>query len=97
MAAIGEIGLDFHYDHSPREKQLEVLDWMLAPLAVIWPVSLAVTYAIGMSIADAPFDRELRERVLSVVDDVTRPGIRVPGSSGPFSGMITFRAAENIR
>ena len=29
VAAIGEIGLDFHYDHSPREKQIEVLEWML--------------------------------------------------------------------
>ncbi len=29
VAAIGEIGLDFHYDLSPRGKQVEVLEWML--------------------------------------------------------------------
>ena len=29
VAAIGEIGLDFHYDLSPREKQVAVLEWML--------------------------------------------------------------------
>src|SRR5215471_20726973 len=29
VVAVGEIGLDFHYDHSPREKQIEVLEWML--------------------------------------------------------------------
>ena len=29
VAAIGEVGLDFHYDFSPREKQIEVLRWML--------------------------------------------------------------------
>ncbi len=29
VAAIGEVGLDFHYDHSPRDKQIEVLEWML--------------------------------------------------------------------
>ncbi|HXM77193.1 MAG TPA: TatD family hydrolase, partial [Thermoanaerobaculia bacterium] len=29
VAAIGEVGLDFHYDLSPREKQIAVLEWML--------------------------------------------------------------------
>ena len=29
MAAIGEIGLDFHYDLSPRDRQISVLEWML--------------------------------------------------------------------
>src|SRR5262249_27998125 len=29
VAAIGEVGLDFHYDFSPRQKQIEVLEWML--------------------------------------------------------------------
>src|SRR5262245_56125690 len=26
VVAIGEVGLDFHYDHSPREKQIQVLE-----------------------------------------------------------------------
>jgi len=30
VAAIGEVGLDFHYDLSPRSTQVEVLEWMLA-------------------------------------------------------------------
>ncbi|HMA18732.1 MAG TPA: TatD family hydrolase, partial [Thermoanaerobaculia bacterium] len=29
VAAIGEVGLDFHYDLTPRRKQIEVLEWML--------------------------------------------------------------------
>src|SRR5687768_18179319 len=29
VAAIGEIGLDFHYDLSPRARQVETLEWML--------------------------------------------------------------------
>jgi TatD DNase family protein len=29
VVAIGEIGLDFHHDHSPHEQQLDVLKWQL--------------------------------------------------------------------
>src|SRR5262249_9819233 len=29
VAALGQVGLDFHYDHSPRDKQIEVLEGML--------------------------------------------------------------------
>ncbi len=28
--AVGETGLDYHYDHSPRERQREAFDWHLA-------------------------------------------------------------------
>ncbi len=27
VVAVGEAGLDYHYDHSPRERQLEVFEW----------------------------------------------------------------------
>lgn len=37
----------------------EILDWMLAPLLVLWPMSLAVTALVAQSIANRPFDREL--------------------------------------
>ena len=30
VVAIGEIGLDFHRDYSPRDRQRETLDWQLA-------------------------------------------------------------------
>ena len=35
----------------------EILDWMLAPLLLLWPLSVAVTFLVARSLADAPFDR----------------------------------------
>ncbi|CAN5470952.1 sensor histidine kinase N-terminal domain-containing protein [soil metagenome] len=45
----------------------EILDWMLAPLLLLWPLSIAATYVAAQSIANAPFDRRLESaaRVLS--------------------------------
>ncbi|GAB7521079.1 sensor histidine kinase N-terminal domain-containing protein [Paraburkholderia sp. 2C] len=43
----------------PRSLFGEILDWMLAPLLLLWPMSIAVTYLVAKSIANAPFDRAL--------------------------------------
>ena len=37
----------------------EILDWMLAPLFLLWPLSVAITYVVAQSIAAAPYDRQL--------------------------------------
>jgi two-component system sensor histidine kinase TctE len=41
----------------------EILDWMLAPLLLLWPMSVTVTYIVAQSIANAPFDRALADAV----------------------------------
>ena len=43
----------------PRSLFGEILDWMLAPLLLLWPMSIAVTYLVAKSIANGPFDRSL--------------------------------------
>jgi two-component system, OmpR family, sensor histidine kinase TctE len=43
----------------PRSLFGEILDWMLAPLLLLWPMSIAVTYLVAKSIANSPFDRAL--------------------------------------
>lgn len=39
----------------------EILDWMLAPLLLLWPMSVSLTFLVAQSIANAPFDRNLTE------------------------------------
>jgi two-component system sensor histidine kinase TctE len=48
--------------HFPRERRSlfgEILDLMLAPLLLLWPMSVALTWAVAQGIANRPYDREL--------------------------------------
>ena len=52
----------------------EILDWMLTPLLLLWPVSLALTWLVAQGLANKPFDRALEYNVqalaqLVVVED----------------------------
>jgi two-component system sensor histidine kinase TctE len=40
----------------------EILDWMFAPLLLLWPMSVTLTYLVAQSIASSPYDRVLIER-----------------------------------
>ncbi len=53
----------------------EILDWMLAPLLLLWPMSVVLTWLVAQGIANKPFDRELGEmvRVLSKEVSVQTP------------------------
>ncbi|MDP1912279.1 sensor histidine kinase [Brevundimonas sp.] len=39
----------------------EILDWMLAPLLLLWPMSLGLTWLVAQAIASRPYDRELAD------------------------------------
>jgi two-component system, OmpR family, sensor histidine kinase TctE len=47
----------------PRSLFGEILDWMLAPLLLLWPMSVTVTYLVAQSIANVPYDRHLADAV----------------------------------
>ncbi len=49
----------------------EILDWMLTPLLLLWPVSLALTWLVAQNIADKPFDRALEYNVQALAQLVT--------------------------
>jgi two-component system sensor histidine kinase TctE len=49
----------------------EILDWMFAPLMLLWPLSVAVTFVVARSLTDAPFDRTLIDRVEVLRERIT--------------------------
>ena len=51
----------------------EILDWMLTPLLLLWPISLALTWLVAQGLANKPFDRALVYNVQALAQQV-RPG-----------------------
>lgn len=41
----------------------EILDWMLTPLLLLWPITLALTWLVAQNTAGKPFDRALEHSV----------------------------------
>ena len=63
----------------------EILDWMLAPLLLLWPMSIAITYLVAKSIANQPFDDALEDRVTVLSQQIRtvsgQPVVQLPGSA----------------
>jgi TatD DNase family protein len=101
VAAIGEVGLDFHYDLSPREKQMSVLEWMLDLARRTGKPAILHNRESGAEML-ALLQRQPRRERPGVFHSFTenaaygRKAIDL-GFRISFSGMITFRPAENIR
>ncbi|MBT5905558.1 MAG: TatD family hydrolase [Acidimicrobiaceae bacterium] len=100
VVAVGEAGLDFHYDHSPRDVQREVFAAQ---------VGLANAHDLPLVI----HTREAWEETFALLDaegvpnrtvfhcftggpDEAREGLE-RGALLSFSGIITFRAADDLR
>lgn len=102
VVAWGEIGLDFHYDHSPRETQLRVF---ARQLRLAWEAGVPVI--IHSREADDETARVLRE----VYAGAPRGGVMHCFGGGPelaeaalslglyisFAGNVTFKKAEPLR
>jgi two-component system, OmpR family, sensor histidine kinase TctE len=65
----------------PRSLFGEILDWMLAPLLVLWPLSLALTWVVAQAIASKPFDRELAEVARALARQTQQTAPLSPASS----------------
>ena len=101
VAAIGEVGLDFHYDHSPRAKQIEVLEWMLdcarrLSLPVILHNRESGAEMMALLERRGPSERPGVYHSFTEDAEYGKKAIAL-GYRVSFSGMLTFKAAENIR
>jgi len=102
VIAWGEIGLDFHYDNSPRQVQIDVFQWQLR---------LARDLSLPVIIHTREAEAETAEILQSHWADSNLPGIMhcfsgsaelaekaiELGFSISFSGIVTFKKAEELR
>lgn len=101
VIAIGEIGLDYHYDHSPREVQREVFARQ---------IGIAKEHGLPVII----HNRESSDDLLAILRGPSASGVRGVihsftenyetgrqfvelGLYVSFSGIVTFRTAETLR
>jgi TatD DNase family protein len=101
VVAVGEIGLDFHYDHSPREKQAEVFRYFIqlarqlkkpivvhtrsAPNETLQILSDEKAADVGGIIHCFSEDKAFATRALDLGFDLS------------FSGIVTFKRALDIQ
>ncbi|TSE27035.1 Sensor protein QseC [Tepidimonas aquatica] len=64
----------------------EILDWMLTPLLLLWPLSLGLTWFVAQSIANRPYDRALEFSLQALTQFVTVD-----------SGRVTFTLTPQAR
>ena len=85
-------------DVEPRSQRSlfgDILDWMLVPLLLLWPLSVLIIWVVAQGIANRPFDRELGElartlsrRVSVVAMPASRQGVDVRVSMSDVSAAI---------
>lgn len=100
--AVGEIGLDYHYDNSPREKQREVFDRQL---------SMASELDMPVVIHSRDAEEDTMDILKNHMGTLKRRGVIHSFTSSlelakfaiendfylGFNGIITFKSADNVR
>jgi two-component system sensor histidine kinase TctE len=73
----------------------EILDWMLAPLLLLWPMSVALTWLVAQNIANRPYDRELGEMARAMARQAAAEAA-TPARSAPDVKRNLERAAAQL-
>jgi two-component system, OmpR family, sensor histidine kinase TctE len=55
----------------------EILDWMLTPLLIVWPVTLGLTWVVAQGLANRPYDDALQADARALSQLVQTSGNRV--------------------
>ena len=102
ILAIGEIGLDYHYDYSDRAKQREAFERQL---------QIAIDLALPIVVHTRDADEDMEAILRNFVGQMPKRGVIHSFTSGQalaeyclgegfhlgFNGISTFKAAENVR
>lgn len=102
IVAVGEIGLDYHYDHSPRPVQRAVFARQLA---------IACAHDRPIVVHTREADADTMAILAEHAPSLARKGVIHSFTSGPelaafcldlgfylgFNGIVTFRTADNVR
>ena len=102
MVAVGEIGLDYHYNNSPQDVQKKVFEKQL---------QLACDFDLPVVIHTRDADEDTRDILRNFIPHLKRKGVVHSFTSGKelaeyilsegfylgFNGIITFKKAENVQ
>ena len=81
------------YEH-PNSLFYEIVDWMLAPLFLLWPISIVATNHVAGQIANQPYDQALADDVGALLSLVKVDGDRVSVDL-PASGRTVLHADDS--
>ena len=72
----------------------EILDWMLVPLLLLWPMSAALTWLVAQNIAARPYDRDLAQLTRMIARQLV---VATPARSGQAVLSLPEPAAALLR
>jgi two-component system, OmpR family, sensor histidine kinase TctE len=74
----------------------DILDWLLVPLLLLWPLSVVIIWVSAQAIANRPFDRELAETARTLARRVVVPPSATPRAqiNLPESSVAMLRGEE---
>ena len=101
VVAVGECGLDFHYDHSPRDAQRAVFaDQIALAHEHALPLVIHTRERLGRDVRPPRRRGRARANRLPLLHRRPRRGPSVPRPRCPpvvLSGIVTFKSADDLR